>query len=365
MDIDQPSGQQLNARHAWWVSQLAVHESKIDAIVLGPSVFALDFTSSCLCAVLGAIAGSVPTAYIVCFGPRSGNRTLIFSRYVMGWYPVKLVVLLTLIILLGYCVIDAVIAGQILSAVSPNGNLSIIVGIVIVAVISFLVTSFGYDIFHYYERYAWLPQLIVICIMAGVAGPKFDLHSNPSEGLSRLTIIGNRLSFFSICFSAAITYACGAADWFVYLPEDAPRWKLFWISMAGLAISFTVELVIGIGLGSGIASNAAWADAYGISQGALAVEVFRPLGGFGSFCSVVLAFGLVANIVAPAYSAGIDFQILSRQFSKVPRIVWNALGAAIYTVCAIAGRAHLAAIFTNFLALMGMFPLEVAWCGRK
>jgi hypothetical protein len=46
----------------------------------------------------------------------------------MGWRPSKLVVLLNLIILLGYCLIDAVIAGQILSAVSVHGNMSIAVG---------------------------------------------------------------------------------------------------------------------------------------------------------------------------------------------------------------------------------------------
>jgi purine-cytosine permease-like protein len=37
----------------------------------------------------------------------------------------------------------------------------------------------------------------------------------------------------------------------------------------------------------------------------------------------------------------------------VPRFVWNTFSVIIYTVCAIAGRANLAEIFTNFLALMG------------
>ena len=37
----------------------------------------------------------------------------------------------------------------------------------------------------------------------------------------------------------------------------------------------------------------------------------------------------------------------------VPRAVWNTIGVVVYTVCALAGRDHLAQIFTNFLALMG------------
>lgn len=72
----------------------------------------------------------------------------------MGWWPVKLCVLLNLVILLGYSMIDAVIAGQILSAVSPNGSLTVSVGIVITALLTWLVTTFGIKFFHYYERYA-------------------------------------------------------------------------------------------------------------------------------------------------------------------------------------------------------------------
>jgi len=51
-------------------------------------------------------------------------------------------------------VIDAVIAGQMLSAVSPNGSLTVEVGIVITAVLTWLVTTFGIRIFHHYERFA-------------------------------------------------------------------------------------------------------------------------------------------------------------------------------------------------------------------
>ncbi|KAH9845689.1 putative purine-cytosine permease (2A39) family protein [Teratosphaeria destructans] len=319
----------------------------------GPAVYYLPFLDSSLCAVLGAILGSIPVAYIATFGPLSGNRTMVFTRYVMGWWPAKIIVILNLIVLLGYCIIDAVVAGQILSAVSPNGMLSVIVGIVIVALITWAVSTFGYSTFHYYERYAWLPQLIVLCVLAGVAGPKFDLYGNPSEGLSERTIVGNRLSFFSLCFSSAITYSGTGADFFVYYPVRTPRWKVFSVTLAGLVISFAPMFVLGIGLTSGLASHADWSAAYNTSQGALVVEAFRPLGGFGSFLSVVLALGLIANMIAPTYAGGIDFQVLGRLFEKIPRIIWNTVGVIIYAVCAIAGREHLAAIFTNFLALMG------------
>jgi len=321
--------------------------------MLGPAIFELSFLDSSICACLGMLVGCLPVAYTATLGPRSGNRTMIFARYTMGWWPSKLVVILNIIVLLGYSLIDCVVAGQILSAVSPHDSLSVVVGIVIVAVMTWGVTTFGYSIFHYYERWSWLPQLIIWCILAGVAGPKFDT-TTPSVATGR-SLIGNRLSFFSLCLSAAITYAGVGGDYFVYYPESTPKWKIFFNTTAGLALSFTFAFVLGAGLATGIVADQSWATAYGVSQGALIVEAYKPLGSFGSFCGVIMALGLIANLIPPTYSSGVDFQTLGRGFLRVPRVVWNTVGVIIYTVCALAGREHLAEIFTNFLALMGYF----------
>ena len=319
--------------------------------MLAPTVYYLSFKDAAFCAVFGSLLGSMAVAYIATWGPISGNRTMIFTRYTFGWWPSKLIVLLNLIILLGYSLIDLVVAGQILSAVSVNGNLSVVVGIIVVAVIGWVISTFGIQIFHTYMRYAFLPQIIAVSILYGVSAKHFDLQI-PSAGDSP-TIIGNRISFFSLCFSAAITYAGGAADFFVYFPPNTPRLPLFVVSLLGLVLSFTMALLIGIGLASGVSSDSAYSAAYTRGQGNLLVEGLAPLGGFGKFLGVIIALGLIANLIAPTYSSGIDFQILGRTAQKVPRVVWNTCGVIIYTVCALAGRNSLSEIFTNFLALMG------------
>lgn len=55
----------------------------------------------------------------------------------MGWWPSRICVALNLVIMLGYGMIDCVIGGQILSAVADN-NMSVVVGVIIVAVRSSL-----------------------------------------------------------------------------------------------------------------------------------------------------------------------------------------------------------------------------------
>ena len=133
----------------------------------------------------------------------------------MGWWPSKIVVILNIIVLLGYGMIDCVVAGQILAAVA-DGSMSLVVGIIVVAIIAWLITTFGYQIFHYYERWAWLPQLIVLCILAGVAGPQFNASAHAHGDENPDTITGNRISVFGLTLAAAITYGGGAAANFVY-----------------------------------------------------------------------------------------------------------------------------------------------------
>jgi purine-cytosine permease-like protein len=53
--------------------------------------------------------------------------------------------------MVGYCTIDGIIGGQMLSAVS-GGSMSIVVGIIIVSLVSLVVAVFGMALFHHYER---------------------------------------------------------------------------------------------------------------------------------------------------------------------------------------------------------------------
>jgi purine-cytosine permease-like protein len=268
----------------------------------------------------------------------------------MGYYPAKICSLLNIVIMVGYGMLDCLIGGQVLSAVS-GGSMSIIVGIVIVAVISWVITVFGIAAFHHYERWAFLPQIIVLFVLVGSAGPQFDTTS-PSVG-DKETIAADRLSFFSLCLSAAVAWAGCGSDFYVYYPETTKKWKSFTFTLIGLTLSFSFTYLLGVGLATGIAKNQDWADAYEVSAGALVLQGFSGLGGFGKFCGVIVALGAIANNVPGTYSAALNVQMLGRYAVAVPRWVWSTVIVIIYFVCAVAGRNHLFEIFENFLALMG------------
>jgi purine-cytosine permease-like protein len=58
--------------------------------------------------------------------------------------------------------------------------MTVIVGTIIAAVISLVVALFGIKLFHIYERYAFIPQLLILFVLIGVAGPKFNPGSTTS-----------------------------------------------------------------------------------------------------------------------------------------------------------------------------------------
>ena len=144
-------------------------------------------TGSYRCCLFGTLFGSACAGYISAYGPASGNRTLVVARYVMGWWPAKLCVLLNWVIEIGYGLVDCLIAGLILSAVN-GGNMTVIVGIVVSALITWVVATFGIRWFHAFER-----SVSSLCI--------FELDAK--QLTAHKDIYGFPLSSPSSCSSAA------------------------------------------------------------------------------------------------------------------------------------------------------------------
>ncbi|KAI4117693.1 MAG: hypothetical protein LQ345_002117 [Seirophora villosa] len=322
--------------------------------MLGPLLFELGFLDSAMCSVFGIFVGSAATAYMSIWGAQSGNRTMIVARYFMGYWPAKIACFLNMVLMVGYGTIDCIIGGQILSAVS-GGGMSIIVGIVIVALVSWIVAVFGMAIFHVYERWAWIPQLIVLFILVGSAGPSFVASlPNTVEGGA---VTASRLSFFSLQLSVTVSWAATSSDFYVYYPESTKRPLVFLMTFTGLSLAFILVNLIGIGLASGIATNPAWDAANQVSSGALILAGFDGLRGFGKFCGVIVALGVISNNIPGTYAAALGCQVLGRYGKMVPRYLWVCAVVLVYFTCAAAGRDHLYAIFQNFLALMGYWVM--------
>ncbi|KAJ4128869.1 Vitamin B6 transporter [Fusarium equiseti] len=346
------SAADLQVALLWFSANLSLNN--LATGLFGPMVFGLGFLDSALLAVFGTILGACSTGYMAIWGPQSGNRTMVVLRYFFGYWPSKIPTFLNIVLMVGYATIDCIIGGQVLSAVS-GGTMTILVGVIVVAVVSWIVAVFGMKIFHTYERYAWIAQVVVLAVLIGVAGPSFNASAQPT--VSGPALAAGRLSFFTLCFYVPNSWAAAASDFYVYYPERTSRLKVFLLTVVGLTMSFTLVYLLAIGLATGLVDNKDWAAANAISTGALIVKAYDPLHGFGRFCSVVIALGVIANSTPSLYSASLGCQVLGRYTKAVPRWVWSTVLSLITLVLAMAGRESLLVIFQNFVALMGYWVM--------
>lgn len=81
----------------------------------------------------------------------------------------SIVVALNLCTIAGFGVINCVLGGSTLSAVS-GGKVNATAGIVVIALLGMIISFGGIRFLHQYERYSWIPALIAIIVATGVGG---------------------------------------------------------------------------------------------------------------------------------------------------------------------------------------------------
>lgn len=290
----------------------------------------------------------------------------------MGYYPSKICCLLNIFTNVGYSMVNCVIGGQILSMIS-GGKLSVIVGVVIVSLCSWSMAMFGMKVFSIYERcvyiilsnslkhqltitsVAWVPQLMVLCILLGSAAPRFDFNVHTDYSPKHLN--AKRISFVALSLSIGLAWAPLAADYYVYYPPQIKRWKTFAVTLFGSLFAMLFTTIIGVGLGSILAGSPEFVAKYGDSPGGLIMTAYDPIGSFGKFCAVINVLALVANNTPGAYSMGMNFQMLGGVFQRVPRPVFTTVATVVYTACAMGGRNQLYEVFKGFLPLIGYWVI--------
>ena len=286
-----------------------------------------------------------------------GLRQIACSRYSFGFWGAKLASVLNILVGGGFAVVNIVVCGQILSAVSDY-TMTISVGCVIVAIISYVVSVFGFAIIHTYEKYSWISAFILLCVLVGQAGPHIS-SSAPSQ-VSGLSFSATFLTYLTLNFSSASGWCSIAADYYCNYPASTSSWKIFGLTLWGLTIPTTFVTVIGACLGNAALSVAypPYADAYtNHGLGGLIREVYHPVG-WSKFALVFLMFSVIGNNIAINYSSGLSLQLLGHWFHAVPRFIWSFLVALVVAVLAIAGKDHLSTIVSNFVSLLGYWTVS-------
>jgi len=314
--------------------------------------FGLSLKQNILVIIFGSLLGGAVGGFSATFGAAMGLRQISVGRYSMGWYPNKVIAALNIVQQLGWSAVGCITSGLALQAVS-NGGLSIAVGIVIVAFVSFCISFVGLRTILIYERFAWLIYFVIFMIIFGETAPYYDNTTQASfEGAN---LSGQVLTLLAIVYGSSASWAVVTSDYYVHYPVDVSRTKVFILTALGIAVPTSIGMLAGACIASGLNNNKSWANANDQGLGYLIQEVLYPRG-FADVILVLLVLSAINTNTINGYSAAISCQQFARPLAKVPRFIWTFLCFGAIIALALAGRNNLLAYLQNFLGLLGY------WC---
>lgn len=328
--------------------------SSMSSYFLGPLLFELTFKQSLVSGVVSMLIGCLVAAYCSIMGPQSGCRQMVTARYLFGWWFVKLVALASIVGVMGWSVVNSVVGGEMLSSIS-NEKVPLWVGIVIVTAISFLVAMFGIKQVLKVESYFSIPVLTCFTLLYISSSDKFSMVGKiDNSEVDPLTIKGNWMSFFSLCYSITSTWGSITADYYILFPEETPKYQVFLLTFFGTFVPTLYVGILGLLLAAVAATYEPWNEQYNnYGMGGLLHAGFERWNGFGKFCVVVLILSLISNNIINTYSAAFSIQLSSVFAARIPRWFWSIVCTIIYLVCALVGRNHFSTILGNFLPMIG------------
>lgn len=321
----------------WLSANLVISTIALGA--LATTIFSLGFWDSVAAIIIFNLLGSLPVAFLSTLGPKLGLRQMTITRFSFGWVGAMLMALLNVLAIIGWSTVNVIVGGQLVADLS-GGAIPQQVGILAIAMLTTLVSIYGYRYIHLYERYAWIPMAIIFFILVAVTGPKMSFIPTPAFTIAE---IASFISFGGAIYGFATGWASYATDYNVNQPEGTPTTRVFWLTFSGIALPCILLEILGMAL----------TTAYkGLGGGDLLAAAAKPLGGLGTFLLVLLALSIVSNNIPNDYSMGLSIQVLGKPFQRINRAVWALIGAVIYVLIAVPASANFNETLSNFLALI-------------
>ena len=328
----------------WLSANLVISTIALGAIA--NLAFGLGFWDGLAVIIIFNALGVLPVAFFSTLGPKLGLRQMTITRFSFGWVGGIIMALFNVAACIGWSTVNVIIGGQLVSALT-NGAIPAWVGILVIAILTTLVSIYGYRYVHRYERWAWIPMAIIFAILFVVAIPHMKIIPTQAFGAAE---IAGFISFGGAIYGFATGWSSYASDYNVNQPEDTSPWRVFWLTALGIFIPCVLLETLGMAFTSWIPKGG----------GDLLAGVAGPLGGFGTFLVALLALSTVANNIPNDYSLGLSMQVLGKSFMRVKRYVWTLIGAVVYVAFALT----LTFIGGNFNDTLNSFMLLVAyWLG--
>jgi NCS1 family nucleobase:cation symporter-1 len=189
--------------------------------------------------------------------------------------------------------------------------------VLIVLVLQCALGVFGYALIH---RVQAVMSVLLVLAFAALAVKVLSGHSiTTADTASGADLAGSVVLFTTITLSLAISWAPYASDFSRYLPVKTSSRSVFWATLLGLLVSYTIGETLGLALGSSLGD-----------QTAPGVAALLGGGFLGALALAVIALAAVSSNAMNDYSGSLALQTVGVRLRRpVSAVVVTVLAFAL------------------------------------
>jgi nucleobase:cation symporter-1, NCS1 family len=299
--------------------------ANIFPVVLGGVAVSLGLTF--FWAVVALVAGTVVGLLLVGFhavqGPRLGVPQMIQSRGQFGFYGAVFVFAASIVLDFGFLAAQLVLQADAMNLLV--GSISVPVWIAVLTVPVIILTIYGYDWIHRWQRYLTLILALTFAVV-------FVQAVLDGRGLAPAAS-GLRLPHFPAFFGAVglfviaiVSWAPYVSDYSRYLPETVSRTRTFWAVCLGCAVPTLLCGTLGALLAGMLPADSTVAAVRDVA---------------GGWALPIMAVSLVGSDVANSYTGMLGLAGIVSCFKDVRHSVPMRVVGSLLVIAAGAGSALL------------------------
>jgi NCS1 family nucleobase:cation symporter-1 len=300
----------------------------------------LSFWWACAAIVAGVIIGLSLVGFHAIQGPRLGVPQMIQSRGQFGFYGAVLVFAASIALDFGFLAAQLVIQAEAMTLLVPR--LSIPAWIAILTVPVIVLTIYGYDWIHRWQR--WMTVLLAVTFVV------VFIQALTRGGAPAGAFAGGRAPSFAVFMGATglfviamVSWAPYVSDYSRYLPSGVSRPRTFWAVVLGAAIPTISCAVLGACL------------AVLLPHASSTVDAIRAVA--GGWVLPVMALSLVGSDAANSYTGMLAVASIASCFrdvrNSVPvRVIGSLAVIAAGLLSALLGYQDFVANLASFLNVL-------------
>lgn len=310
--------------------------------VLGVAIFGGSFWNIALAIVVGTALGSLTHGILSSWGPKFSVPQMVQGRAPFGFLGnIVPSLLMSVTSGIGWFAVNSVSATF---ALITLFHIPFWLSLLVVVLLQVAVAFFGHNLVHVWERYAFIPLVIVFAAATIVIFTRANIGHGPSpKGVGEVAA-------FSLTAAAAFGYACGwnpyASDYTRYLPPAASRlWTGIWAGL-GIFVSCVVLELMGAALATVPGTNFSGNPTDQLSNSLPAALAVVTL--------LCITLGGISANVLNIYSGAMAFLTIGIPLSARQRraIVALGFGAVGFLMALIGGQTGIGGKYESFLLVI-------------